>query len=448
MRLIFAFTAILVTVLALPAKLPDLIEPSELALVLNEEDFEGYLDAWLEIQQKKYANETQFDLRSGCSIRVNGDLGQPQPVYIHRNNYLTPKGNSGRIQLNTGEQVTIACTGSGRTIRHPNIARNVNTATATCVNNAIISGPGWLNGNGQFKQLTCSTHSLPEAVSTSERCFNNNIVIRVGYIVNNVFYPLYWSCFDQRRLEVLYVWYDQRPTNAVHQTGVERPSWSAGSFFPGVNVNNRYTQAQQKNTIAGYVGNSLANKYITNTQFLSRGHLAAKSDFVFAVGQRATFYFINAAPQWQPFNAGNWNSLEINLKKRIGQAGYNTVIYTGTFGVTQLRNANNRLVDIYLHRDNNNNEQIPVPLYYYKVAYDASRRLGTAFIGINNPYYTLAEARSRQFCTDRCRNNAAFNWIGWQPDRVDIGYSFCCTIADFRKVVKHLPNFSVNGLLT
>ncbi|KAA2237611.1 hypothetical protein F0L74_32755, partial [Chitinophaga agrisoli] len=144
----------------------------------------------------------------------------------------------------------------------------------------------------------------------------------------------------------------------------------------------------------------------------------------------------------------NWNRLEQNLRRRIGQAGYHTMVYTGTFRVTQLRNQNNRLVDIFLHRASNGALQIPVPLYFYKVVHDSSRRLGTAFISINNPYYTQAEARNLQFCTDRCRNNNAFNWVGWQPDRIDLGYSFCCTIADFRRTIPHLPAFNVNGLLT
>lgn len=86
--------------------------------------------------------------------------------------------------------------------------------------------------------------------------------------------------------------------------------FAAGSFFPGVAVNTMYTQVEQKKTVAEYVGQTLADFYITSHQFLARGHLAAKTDFVFATGQRASFYFINAAPQWQPFNAGNWNTLE------------------------------------------------------------------------------------------------------------------------------------------
>lgn len=75
-------------------------------------------------------------------------------------------------------------------------------------------------------------------------------------------------------------------------------------------INTVYTQVAQKAMIATFVGEANADRYVTSSQFLARGHLAAKTDFIFATGQRLTFYFVNAAPQWQPFNAGNWNWLE------------------------------------------------------------------------------------------------------------------------------------------
>ncbi|XP_049864933.1 uncharacterized protein LOC126366063 [Pectinophora gossypiella] len=430
------------SVVAMPAEMP---EPGELALLLSEEEFDDYLDKWIELEQERYGNATSLlQARNGCQLRVNGNLGQPQPVYIHNRNYPVPRGNTGIIHLNTGEAITIACTGSGRAIRHPQISsNNIQTATAQCVSGALVSGPGWLNGNGAFGGLTCDGHAFHIAEFTDQRCFNNFRVIRVGFVVNNVFYPKYFSCFNPNRLEVLYTWATQNPSHAVHQTGVDRPSWLAGSFFPGVNINNLYTQNHQRNSIAQLVGSvELANRYVTSTQFLARGHLVAKSDMIFATGQRSTFYFINAAPQWQPFNAGNWNWLEQNLRARIGAAGYHTTVYTGTWGVTQLRNQAGRLVNIFL-----NNNQLPVPLYFYKVVYDASRRQGTAFVSINNPHYTLAEVRALTFCTDRCRNNNAFNWLRWQPDRIDIGYSFCCDVNEFRRTIPHLPAFTVNGLL-
>lgn len=76
----------------------------------------------------------------------------------------------------------------------------------------------------------------------------------MGFYVDNVFYPLYWSCFDQNRLEVLYVWYEQNPPNAVHQTGVDRPSWLGmnfhSSFYDEPNINviiHHITNLRQKN---------------------------------------------------------------------------------------------------------------------------------------------------------------------------------------------------------
>lgn len=71
-----------------------------------------------------------FTFILGCAFRVNGDLGQPQPVYIHRarNTYLSPSGNSGVIRLNANEEIIISCPGSNRLIRHPNVVANVQTA--------------------------------------------------------------------------------------------------------------------------------------------------------------------------------------------------------------------------------------------------------------------------------------------------------------------------------
>ncbi|CAK1551867.1 unnamed protein product [Leptosia nina] len=409
---------IILTFLAVAFCLPtDWPNPDELVYKLGEEEFEDYLEEWISREEQKWVNTslaTSTSARSGCTFNVRGDFSSPQPVFIHRwmNNYLAAYGNSGQVRLNSGDEIIVACTGSGRQIRHPNIASNVAVATARCVNSNLISGSGWLNGNRQLRQLTCNNDAIHEAVQTNERCYGNNVVISVGF-----------------------------------RTGVNRPNWIAGNFFPGINVNNLYTQNRQREAIGRAVGTNMVGRYVTSQQFLSRGHLVAKSDQVFATGQRSTFYFINAAPQWQPFNGGNWNNLEINLRDRIARAGYQTTVYTGTFGVTQLRNSGGQYVDIYLD-NTGNNRRIPVPQYFYKVAYDANRRLGTAFISINNPYYSLAEVRSLQFCTDRCRNNNAFSWLRWQPDRIDLGYSFCCTIDEFRRRIPHLPNFQVNGLLT
>lgn len=62
MRVTLALAALLGLVAALPTELP---EPGQLALVLNEDDFEDYLDGWLAYQQRESKNVSSSDARSG-----------------------------------------------------------------------------------------------------------------------------------------------------------------------------------------------------------------------------------------------------------------------------------------------------------------------------------------------------------------------------------------------
>lgn len=97
--------------------------------------------------------------------------------------------------------------------------------TATCKGGSLITGDGWLEGDGEFFDLTCSSNAQYVAEPTDQRCYNNNVVARMGFIVNDQFFPQAWSCFDQSRLEALYVWYELKPANSIHQSSVTRPGW-------------------------------------------------------------------------------------------------------------------------------------------------------------------------------------------------------------------------------
>lgn len=55
------------------------------------------------------------------------------------------------------------------------------------------------------------------------------------------------------------------------------------------------------------------------------------------------------------------------MTARFARAGSTYTLYSGNHGILQLRDANNRLVNIFLHRDANNVMRVPVPLYLYKV---------------------------------------------------------------------------------
>lgn len=55
------------------------------------------------------------------------------------------------------------------------------------------------------------------------------------------------------------------------------------------------------------------------------------------------------------------------LRRRVNKYGSPLTIYTGTNGVTTLEDKAGNPKKIFLDVDDNNNEILPVPMYFYKV---------------------------------------------------------------------------------
>lgn len=95
-----------------------------------------------------------------------------------------------------------------------------------------------------------------------------------------------------------------------------------------------YRRRAQRDTLTSLLGSrKLAEKYVhmTNDNFLSKGHLVAKADFLYGAHQRATFQYINAAPQWATLNGNNWNSLENDVRSFSIRINKDLEVYTGTY---------------------------------------------------------------------------------------------------------------------
>jgi len=79
------------------------------------------------------------------------------------------------------------------------------------------------------------------------------------------------------------------------------------------------------------------------------------------------------------------------------------------------------------------------------VVIEPSSRKGIVLIGVNNPHLSLEEIkRDYILCTDV---SDKIDWISWKKTDLTAGYSYACEVAEFRKKVDHLPEFSVSGLL-
>jgi len=396
--------------------------------------------------QATYKHLNVFPI-SGCSISINHDLPEPQPLLLipggskDVHGFYLPEGADGIVTLAAGQRMLLACPGNNNGFINTNIG--LRTAMATCISSTIF----FVNlASHNFSNFACRSHPFHTARYSGSKCYDGTKRhIEIGFLVELDFYKLIDICFDDVLRTTLYARATIVSGIAGFQRGFPRPSFIQGIFFPGMQVNNLYTQNTQRETINGLLGlPQSGNQFINEIHFLSRGHLSARADFVYGSKQRATFHFVNVAPQWQTFNGGNWEALESSVRAYADKKKLDLVVYTGTYGVATLPNVNGIETELYLYVDRNNNKAIPVPKFYWKAVYDPKRQVGVVFVGINNPHVSVLQGNDR-ICTDVC---SKISWVRWDQRNITRGYSYCCEVDDFRSTVKILPPFPVSGLLT
>jgi DNA/RNA endonuclease G (NUC1) len=255
-------------------------------------------------------------------------------------------------------------------------------------------------------------------------------------------------CFDQGLERTHYVHHELTPANAAHQSGVRRISFYGGPFFTDPRMNSVYSQYKQREKLRDILGSTqLAESLIRGKSsfFLARGHLAPKADFIMGLHQRATFQFINAAPQWQVFNSKNWERVETGVRDLAGARKLKLDIITGTYDTLALPDINGTPQEIYLSHDINNNPTVPVPKFYYKIVLNRQFNSGLAIVGVNNPYATKVQIETDYLLCDDVSEHVT--WIQWDRENLKNGYSYACDVNQLLQVIKHLPPLSVQNLL-
>ncbi|KAF4522179.1 hypothetical protein B566_EDAN007325 [Ephemera danica] len=382
-----------------------------------------------------------------CRVSLKDGLPRNQPLLIRSSTkrrdhtaFLMPD-TTGILHVPQGEGVLLACPGRDNQLANLGLAETV----VQCQ-----GGETFVRSGKQFvmKDFNCTSfvsHSARR--NTTARCEvpGDFIVIDVGYqLRDGSFYTLMQTCFDERNRDAVYAKFVQTPVIEAAQHGEQRPIFIEGEFYPDVNVNSKYVRDGQRNTMSQILGsNELGAKYIgEGDYYLARGHLVARADFVFSSHQRATFWYVNVAPQWQTFNGGNWNTLEANVRKFTASQDRPIVIYTGTHGTLSFPDASGTMRPLFLHIDERTGAgKIRVPQYFWKVLYEPQSRRGVAFVAINNPY----EANFTPLCHDVC---ASIPWIKWQAKKQKLGFGNCCEVAELRRTITTIPNLNVAGLLS
>lgn len=219
-----------------------------------------------------------------------------------------------------------------------------------------------------------------------------------------------------------------------------RSTFSNAGLPPDVTATIAYKRAYQKSTFNKLLGSAgLAEKYITKSSYLARGHLSPVADFAYPAWQASTYFYINACPQWQSVNAANWLSLENAVRRSATKKGVDLKVYTGTHGVLTLPDTNENEVDLLLVSD----KKLPVPKYMWKIAYDERKKEGIAFVVLNNPFAQKGSADG-QICEDICKQ------YGWSSDSwgdYSKGYLRCCDVNEVLKIVDVGVKLNVNKVL-
>lgn len=193
-------------------------------------------------------------------------------------------------------------------------------------------------------------------------------------------------------------------------------------------LNNLYKKENQIKRFEKLFGST--QTYLNSKNFLARGHLTPDADFILPYEQLSTYYYANVAPQFQVVNAGNW--LRVEALARDVAAAYQDDIesYNSYMGVLSLPNVNGESVDICLDEVGT----IKAPRFYFKILLHRASDSAIVFVSANNPY--INEGKEVEICTNVCKESGLEH--AHFPD-VTKGYTFCCELKEFKRLVKTLP---------
>ncbi|KAK4317843.1 hypothetical protein Pmani_011082 [Petrolisthes manimaculis] len=350
------------------------------------------------------------------------------------------EGSLRMVRVSAGSSVTVACPGT--------LIANLGqpTVEAQCAGGTIlaIDGTEW-----ELSNLMCAD-SVKESIHRNlGTCGDNNVGVlhSIGFDVyeSSGYYEVIRVCFEPIRETTLYTQHTLYGANIpAKDVDSSRPSFKTSTGFFSVSMSTVYTQASQLQLMTDLLGDSdLANSIIDPGQqlYFAKGHMSPDADFVTEAEQDATYYYINALPQWQAFNNGNWKYLEYATRDLATAHGSELTVYSGGWEILQLDDINNNPVDIYLGLSEGK-DVVPTPAVTWKVVHEESTGLAAAVIGVNNPHITSPPT---PLCSDLC---SSLTWIDFNVDDLAHGYTYCCTVDDLRQAVPHVPDIGSVGLLT
>ncbi|XP_058124088.1 uncharacterized protein LOC131285332 [Anopheles ziemanni] len=389
-----------------------------------------HLLAAVGIEVKYPSSNPTIDGDTKCEVLIKTGLGNPEPVFLDRDNKLWyPNGPA--LVWKGGESTLIAC--PGNTIFNTGSS----TASITCFAGTIFT----LNGLSHLVDISkvhCVERPKGSVQNTHRGCAYGGTLLNVGFRVLGVgFVPYFQSCYKMWKASVSYTRHviDGAAINykiPITQEEKDNLFFEPAEVPPGLEPQSAYSQINQEPRFTQLLGSEdQARSYITSTSFLTRGHLTPYGDGIFRSWRWATYFFVNAAPQWRVTNAGNWEVVEKAARDVSGRLKEELLVFTGTHDILMLTDVDGQHVEITLVAD-----RIQVPKWYWKIIKSNKKDAAIALVSNNDPFRTSMPA-GEMLCQNICDKHGWSNPLYANFGR---GYTYCCKVDDLRLAIPSIPN--------
>lgn len=363
-----------------------------------------------------------------CSVPISA-LPTNDPVYLKVNgtelSLWTFDGPSLEWDKDAGE-TALLCSGTGNVLEKS----NKQLTRKTCSKGTLFKVEG---ADAEAKDLKCKEAVAGDFLATTEKCGNlRGDLYKLGFNADTSGFVTYIeSCLNSLTHSVFYTKH-VTPGAAIKSavTG-STGTWKKSTFYPeNIVPDTLYGQAHQLTRFTELLGSEeQAKKYLTDTQYLTKGHMTPNGDGIFHTWRHASFFYENAVPQWKDVNEGNWNRVEQLTRDIAANLNEDLVVLQGTRGVLQLPHANGAAVEVTLYSTG-----IEVPMWTWKVLKSAKLNAGIAFVTLNNPY---EKQMTQLLCENICQKTG---WSDTQFADYTKGFTYCCDPNMLVRAVPHAPD--------
>ncbi|XP_011179386.2 uncharacterized protein LOC105210262 [Zeugodacus cucurbitae] len=379
------------------------------------------------------------ETQNECVVPVSSK-GEQWPLIYKPSGELYPvqldaEQRSASVHLPVGEEVLLSC--------GPNYLKNFNRAETLSVKcdsdgklKSLTISSGLQNKPKPANYFGCDLRVVEEVLSTVNGCNNRDWTpVAYGYVNpwDNLTHIIGEACYDENEGRTRFAHIKLSSTGypqlqrlpKFFLTRFNHPDGRYKSeLFRGLRFDEIYQRVRQtlhlKTAPFLHIANYVDDFFILNPQFQ-------------AVKKLGWNYFVSHD------ELEAWTELKRDILAHQKATKEDMDIYVGSHGVQVLYGLNGEQMSFYLHPDLGEDGKFPVPELLWIVVKEEDK--ATAF-GVYNDANANAVHRSvsttphAPICESKCGE------ITWLSDALKNSGVICCSVSQFRKVVKEVPELT------